>query len=112
MKHELRLKPDVELLVALLEPKVRNGSTIMSMQLEWDDPKKAKQILDWMNDRLVNRVKELSDERIDVSLKDLESQLASYESLTEKSHEDIIDFRSENDTFGVVEALRLSLIHI
>jgi len=106
LKYELKLKPDVERLESLLEPDVRNGSTIMTMQLEWEDPEKAKEILSWLNRRIVNRVKELRNERIDVLLDDLNNQFASYEEQTDQGHADIINFRSEHDTFGVLDNLR------
>lgn len=106
LKHEMRLQPDVERLASLLEPDVRNGSTVMTMQLEWEEPEKAKKILEWLNEYLVTRVKELRDERVDASLNDLKKQLAMYEEAAEKGHEEIVNFRSKHDTFGVLDNLR------
>lgn len=106
MKHTLKLQPDVERLESLLEPEVRGGSTVMSIELEWESKEKAQEILNWISERLVTRVKQLRDQRIDHSLADLYKQLDIYETATVDSHKELIDFRFRHNTFGVLEHLR------
>ena len=106
MKHELRLEPGVDRLQELLEPEVRAGSNVMRMSLEWDDPKKARQVLDWLNERLIQRVKKLRDKRIDNALVDLKDRLMNYESQTQNYHNGIVNFRTDNNTYSVPDQLR------
>lgn len=106
LKEDLELDIEVPGLEKLIKADVKNGASILTVDVDWESGEGAKRILEKMNSMLIKRVETLRNERVDDALVRLNTEFEKIDNQVEEAHQKILSFREEHSTFGVAEHVK------